>query len=1846
MSDNIQTNLDTIKGDSSSNTDVNNIVNKMTLNKSTSSSLSVKDEIKKLNKTPSFSSEASSKSNNSIVKNMLKFFEKPKIDDNSKNERSDMRNKDTQSINENITENDNNKIENTENIKETIEKVVVEEIIEDEGKSDEKIIIDNTSILSVKEEDTKLNEEQENKEESEKEINKEMNEKDEEEIVENIEKEEIQSVIEEKEIKEELNKEIKEEDAAIEEGIIESIVENVEEVKEETNNIKEEASVKEFKEFKENDEEQGIDFGYENKNLNEVISEDNSIKKESIISQLSQVITSDSETGSISDQVNSVVSSDIIEEPIEEGSKSTPSVNPDIIKAIIKEKENEYKAYVEDITDSEQEDSISEVHIIEEVSENVSNDFDEYESISDNNNYQPLKAEIIDLNSESEASSSIENINSDEITNNTQPLKAEIIDLSEEKNDQDDVEEVQNQVSSSDDGCMDELNGFTSALKSIDEINNAEKQFLIPNSEVMEKIINKSLQNNNNNSNNKTDSLNLSSPPFTPNSVHEILEVSSKPNSLRNSYQSQSSSNSNNNNLHLQISPPQPPPDAPLPPTPHGTQPPTNVLSESLKDSDEQNNTVDKKGHIQHYSLGRLTEFNNDEDEDKDKDSIKRSSNRTSHTSSIFSAYARSSPVSTNRNSRGSLNNRNNMNRYSSDTAVTDSSIIRNSNVQTVTVQTVDPSNPPISKKKKIAKNKQPLQAVVYKIDSDNDETESNNEVENSNQEQNNQELVKVNQEPEKPEKPEIPEKPEVSETTKEEKKEKEINENNKEEKFEKTEASKTSSKKLKDTFSNIENLLDDLDNHIQSFKTPRLKAPENDGYEGDDEYGKLKSTNGNINSMQFVPGQGPLSGNNMPFDSPALSVFNRNNGITSRNSSVSSSLYLDGSVSGSEYGKPTYSNIRSNSLSSAQNPRPYLFNDQKRPVSEYAGPKRPYYTNSLMNEDDIMPLPAVIEGQMTLESVHDVTAKNDLKETLYSNILKGEDDEYMNIDQSLNNSLKMLKNSKPSASGMMDMGNKMNANESPSISTKALKLVGVENQTIPNMNNKALKMLGMKGSSENEFANFQFDEKELAMLNAAPMTNPHLMNKINDNNGNINHNRQSSSSSQDRMMMNMSMNMNMPMNMNMNMNMPMNGETMSQLPSNLMEKDQYKNTLLFNNHDVDLDLDLDDDDDELMGNPDMLTMGSIHSNNSFKGNTSFNMSQKALKVFGISENDLKNSGINANANSNINRNRKIKPSPISPFNQAIDINNSMSPIQQQVGLPNAMAPRANSMGLPSSMDNLNLSRYSIKEGDNQINGVISSKALKIIGLNENSTKVNNLDQGNKSIETFNKRALENKNRKAKEWEEVDELIRVAMPTLASLKPILSDYLYFNSHSILKGWKKRFIVLTQDNWIYYFNNNDPKSHARASIPINSETTVNELFDPISVVPYFIEITSNSPNDVNDRRFIVIGCDNKQKCQSWITTIKSIIARDKFSNAKLPPKPGMEEDEKNISTISISNSFSINNNPSNVVTGDLGSLYDEITGYSSNTNVPSHRSKNSNGSFNDLSGISPVISPKTNSQSNEFHKNVIKKNAKNIRVTKHPARKESFRPHYASMMTSPTMAAFNASRSSRLSSPNAQSTIPMISSSPLMKGQASSYSPYSENAGGVSPTTKGLNTFNLTSPAMKPIPSVTPVSPISPNSLNMSKMGSNGFRHSPLLSGNDGLGRVPSVNHSPILSPTSKPMESSYLQGQNQMSNFSLNQNMMQSFIDDDDDEDLNINFNYNNNMNKNINLSSMNLGGMNMNYGNMEFDKVKLIQQQKMQEQLIKQQQQQILLLQQQLLQNQKEKEKSSLEMSKDKNFY
>jgi len=380
--------------------------------------------------------------------------------------------------------------------------------------------------------------------------------------------------------------------------------------------------------------------------------------------------------------------------------------------------------------------------------------------------------------------------------------------------------------------------------------------------------------------------------------------------------------------------------------------------------------------------------------------------------------------------------------------------------------------------------------------------------------------------------------------------------------------------------------------------------------------------------------------------------------------------------------------------------------------------------------------------------------------------------------------------------------------------------------------------------------------------------------------------------------------------------------------------------------------------------------------------------------------------------------------------------------------------------------------------------------------------------------------------------------------------------------------------------------NEPNTHAFIAIPINSNTTVSEVFDPISIVPYFIEIVTNWPIDSESRRFISIGCDNRQKCLFWINSIKRLIARDKFSNAKLPPNPvaGMDDD------LDIGN---VNINPSPVVNpvmmpgfrngrpltmsgpsmgGDLGSLYDDITGFK--------LERSSTYGEQPRMGT-PMINP-INGQAN-----LVKRSpAKNPRVTKHPVRKESIKPRF-SMINSPNLGAINvvSRRSSRINTN--PSTIPMVSSSPILKGQ---YSPYS----------KPLNGFALTSPSIQPISLPSASQPImaTPKSYGG---GASSYKRSPLVG--------PEVISSPILSPRQNPvgmMGTPYLTGYNPNHYNALN--LMQPM------EEM------------------------------MDYES---IQQQKMmqQEELIKQQQQQILLLQKQLLKSQQEKEQGLLDMAKDKNY-
>jgi len=105
MGDNIHTNLNLENNVSSSSINVNNNnnVNKTTLYKTSSNSLSVSNELKSLNKTPSFVSEVSTKSSKSTksekgkdktkkkskVKDILKKFEKRIIHNSNKKEKYD-----------------------------------------------------------------------------------------------------------------------------------------------------------------------------------------------------------------------------------------------------------------------------------------------------------------------------------------------------------------------------------------------------------------------------------------------------------------------------------------------------------------------------------------------------------------------------------------------------------------------------------------------------------------------------------------------------------------------------------------------------------------------------------------------------------------------------------------------------------------------------------------------------------------------------------------------------------------------------------------------------------------------------------------------------------------------------------------------------------------------------------------------------------------------------------------------------------------------------------------------------------------------------------------------------------------------------------------------------------------------------------------------------------------------------------------------------------------------------------------------------------------------------------------------------------------------------------------------------------------------------------------------------------------------------------------------------------------------------------------------------------------------------------------------------------------------------
>jgi hypothetical protein len=1867
--------------------------------------------------------EVTNTNEENIVKNIEIEEEKEKVNDNSSLplKEENIVETDIPLLEEKDIINKENNI-SEDNIKEENKEIINEEVIEDKKVVEEAENVEVVEVKKVIEEIIEIEVEEEEEEKDK--VNEEIIEAKVEEEKDKVNNEEIIEAKVEEEEKDKVNEEIIE--AKVEEEIKDEVNEDITEVKKADEVVETKENVDETNENVEIKEVSNDDF-IETHSVTDSFDE---IRKDSIILKLSEVITSDNEypESYISEQNTSVLSTQQLE-IIEEPDQINKPISEDMMQALIQAKEDEYKAFVEDEVRVEEPSDVEEVVVVEESDnypEPISQDdqsINQQEMKNNNSNYgQPLKAEIIDLSNESIASSeSIE----EEKQESIQP-----------EPEQEQEHEIIKDISFSDGGAVAaELNDFTNALKSINDINNAEKQFLIPNSEVMEKMINKSLQRHQN-----IDSLNVSASSTPRNSleVMENMNINNKRNSKRSSKRSSNRSSNQSGKLQLQILPPPPPPAAPLPPTPHGTLPPQSIFIDNNNDDVDSQSTSSserkRKGHLQHYSLGRLTEIANDSEENEEEE--------------IQNAKHNSVKA--------------------------DNSIPLNSNVQTVTIQDVKPNENINEIKNKNANNSQPLQAEVFKIDSEGESVveysntykESSNNilpeqeqeqgqeqgqeqeqeqkpeqeqeqeqeqepVKEQEQEQNQDQIQEQNQEQEKEQEQEqkqeneqlqlqeqaqpsqsqleLPLQPEQSLEPVESliiKEEEKINNNNdtidpipieKQEVLYKNEASKTSSKKLKDTFSNIENLLDDLDSHIHKLNSTK------DGYEGDDEirYGLRK---GRINSnipnpaTQFIPGQGPVYRNDY------------------RNSAMP---FMEGPI-------PEFENGYGRPKTFGPNQRSHLFNNNSiRPVSYNTNNinmnRKPYYNpnNSMIVEDDDI----LVEGNSLLpETMNDMGSN---RHQLVDSI--NEEDEFIDIDQSINNNLRMLKDPgmssppPPVIRGNMNInmnmnmnmnpGRKMNIKESPAISTKALKLVGVENQSIPNMSNKALKMLGMNTQSDkvNDFANFQFNEKELAMLNAAPITSPHLSNRRRKgsntsasrtqpseeympfsptNSSKYGHIPNSSLNEELDIIPNPALNPNLDMisnqgldpeldiipnpalnpnmSMNMNMNMKMNRNRMNEnMQKYLQEEERIKQSLLLDDDDDDV-FDINDD---LMRDPNMLTMGSSHSNNSgqsYNSNSSFPINQKAMKVFGISENDMMNS------NGKINNNN-------------MNSNNVLSPRMKHMNI--GTSPINNHMKIPSpSFDNLNLSRYSINDGENQINGIISSKALKIIGLSEPPTQMNiNLGKnGKRNGEFYDKKGVEssiNKKEKIKEWEEVGEYLRDVMPTLGSLKPIMSDYLFLVSHGLVKSWKKRFVILTQDNWIYYFNSNNPKDHARASIPINSTTRVRELMDPFNIVPYFIEIVAQYSNETNERRFITIGCDTKQKCQYWLTSIKSLIARDKFSNAKLPPKPDMDNGSVTSSSSSTNKyrSSSVNKNmksnspimspiragrnmSSNSSTvGDLGSLYDDIPGYSSSTSNINNNNNNNRGIYNDL-----PLSP--SEYSNPNLNQSIRKPVKNLRMTKQPpARKESFKPRYASMLTSPTMSGYgnmgnmggvvNAAgianfngRTQKLSSPSVQSTIPMISSSPLMKSQLQVYSPYANS--GSSPLNKGVNINGNGSSSgsgnanlnennnmnnVELSPNLTPMalpSVASPAKSTPKSIGGSSFKQ-----GESTITKVPSLSgslHSPVISPKSKPLtsplSSPFLPVNNTLSQDSygnkFRNNNINSGMLSPTEEDV-MNFDYGN--------MSMTMSNM-----NMELEQSK---QQKMQELILKQQQE-ILALKKRLYRNQQEMEQGYMDMSKDKNFY
>lgn len=1559
-----------------------------------------------------------------------------------------------------------------------------------------------------------------------------------------------------------------------------------------------------------------------------------------------------------------------------------------IIEPIVKNKES--NGYIENDDDSDEKYSM---HSIGEL-------------IANSNKNQKSK-----LGNDYESSSDSEYEKEEEQQQQRETINEEIV----EENDQQTKNNENEENDSNNEGdttlLINELNGFQDALKSINDINNAEKKFLIPES--VENIINNRLGNLKTNSIG-SDNLSLSNEDAYS---HKSLTLS----------------------IDL---PQQPPPKIPLPPTP-------KIISFSnLKD--EENSTKEKiekrnKNHSQHLSLGRLTEFVNDEESEEE--------------------YGNNNNVKEITETKDN-NNNNNSSQINEET-IKETQF--SSFIKKVEIYDVDASKDNLESNENIINENKPLQAVVYKIESDSDSYSSSEEEDNNNK------IDKASLEKDTNLNNEMLNNNDNKYTMKKEATfSKPINNNLNNERLSSSISSPKTTKKLQASFpfSNINNILSDLDDCIQSINQEKGIITTNDtSSKFLKDKNSINKNNGKVISVNEKNKIRVVSSSSMNNGKVLKSCLKNSNEKVSplmKSSPNMKAINNERPISSSPINKMALNSLlnsenrqgvnKENRVSDMSN----LNKWSKKDVVEnrFAGINRSNSSQMAMYDNP----QSFYENRPSSLPVFDKQPNQQILENLYMESMLGMDNSsddndvsYLGINESLNNNLRMLKSS--NLSPKMSSSNKkiLSSQGNPYISTKALRLVGIENNSIPNMSVKALKMFGIqtpsdKGDITNSIPSptKQFSQAKFDMVGR----NDEMVNRNNSlNNNNIPKFKSNNNELGRPNILNESRTPKMneifygdeKEEMRLYINEKNNGiptPRTSPLITSEINANNLKNheMMMFNKNLNNEDLTeeqmfrqqiLIENEDEVMNKINipnafssmnsMNSMNSVSSMNSLKSLSSLN--QKAMKVFGISETE--------------------KELLISKMNgQAMENESKLSPVLED----------------PSSIYG-SLSPKSIRESS--ISG-ISSKALKIIGVNENEKRNSSARMTVKKLKPeiydfYDERSHSKKKEskitnKATPWEEVKDNQKAIMPKLSSLQPIFADYLYLPTHGILKYWKKRYVVLTQDNWLHYFTNDDPKQNARVSIPINSNTEINEYFDPLNSISYYIEITSDWPINSNNRRFIVIGCDNKEKCQSWITSIKSLIARDKFSNTKLPPKPMTINSSNNSTSPYVSPSYSYNTSK-NVISskristssstttssiyestippqfnmsspktpmslysnqdienisgigyndktdlntmGNIGSLNRSMNEMNSNMNynineinsnvntntMNSVTSMNSIGSMNEINNntMNSINSINSNSiniiekkQRNEIVSmnnindikmrnemnnlngmndikiisrreisDLKKSNSVNsaltgdgrmkranpqIRYIKHPARKESFSPKRSPMITSVNNGFGN--KSPYLSPSNSQPTIPMLSSSPVIKGQHQYYPNY--NYANES-TLKSSNSINSNSSNSKGIQ--TTINKKS-NNMTMSLQPSSSSSQSNFLS----KSVLNSTNFENITSPHLDTMDINQ--------EYSINSPLLQQ-------QNI-VHMNKNNNLtspdilnnisssDSGIPPSSSSLITNNNNTQEYDDNHFKLqqsliLKQQKIQQKLIKQQQQQILLLQKQLLKNQKEMEQQGL---------